>query len=281
MKNIVLSLCMMSLIAAGVFQLSYAQGQPGDTAAAEQNAAQTPPAEDVGLDEDAPEATGTGAIAAATDAPKAQGHQLLKEFFIKGGVEFMTPILIVLILGLALVIERIIALNLATVNTKKLLSNIESQLAAGNVEGAREVTKSTRGPVASIFYQGLSRVSEGIDIVEKSIVSFGSVQMSLLERGLVWLSLFIALAPMLGFLGTVVGMVLAFEAIEGAGDISPSVVAGGIKVALLTTVFGLIVAIILQLFYNYIVSKVDGLVHDMEDSSITFVDMLVKYKVVK
>ena len=281
MKKGFITLCML-ILAAGVFRLAYAQ--TGDTMGQQQTPAQTTPAQttpaDDAADDEADETT-TGTAAKADNAPQAKGHALIRQYFIQGGVEFMTPILFVLILGLALVIERIIALNLATVNTKKLLGDIENQLAAGNVQGAIEVTKATRGPVASIFYQGLTRVSEGIDIVEKSIVAFGSVQMSLLERGLIWLSLFIALAPMLGFLGTVVGMVFAFDAIEQAGDISPSIVAGGIKVALLTTVFGLIVAIILQLFYNYLVSKVDRLVHDMEDSSITFVDLLVRYKVTK
>ncbi len=209
------------------------------------------------------------------------GHQLIKKYFIEGGPGFMGIVLICLILGLAFCIERIISLNLSTVNTKKLLSDVDSKLQSGDVEGAKEVCKNTRGPVASIFYQGLSRVSEGIEIVEKSIVSYGSVQMGLLEKGLVWISLFIALAPMLGFMGTVIGMIEAFDAIEVAGDISPGLVAGGIKVALLTTVFGLIVAIILQIFYNYIVSKIDDLVNSMEDASIGIVDLMIKHNVTK
>ncbi len=203
-------------------------------------------------------------------------HQTLKTKFIEGGAGFMGVVLIVLILGLALAIERIIYLSLATTNSDKLLKEIDSNLSSGNVEGAKEVCRNTRGPIASIFYQGLSRKNEGLDIVEKSIVSYGSVQMGLLEKGLSWISLCIALAPMLGFMGTVIGMIGAFDAIEAAGDISPSLVAGGIKVALLTTVFGLITAIILQIFYNYIVAKVDSLVNDMEDSSISFIDILVK-----
>jgi len=181
-----------------------------------------------------------------------------------------------LIMGLALSIERIIYLNLATTNTEKLLADVENAMNSGGVEAAKEVCRNTKGPVASIFYQGLDRVNEGIDVVEKAIVSYGSVQMGLLERGFTWISLFIALAPMLGFMGTVIGMIGAFDAIEAAGDISPSLVAGGIKVALLTTVFGLIVAIILQVFYNYLVSKVDSLVNSMEDASISLVDILVK-----
>ena len=204
-------------------------------------------------------------------------HQAIKTKFIEGGWQFMSIVLLCLILGLAVAIERIITLNLATTNTKKLLSKVEDALSSGGVEAAKDVCKNTRGPVASIFTQGLLRISEGIEMVEKSIISYGSVEMGRLERGLVWISLFISLAPMLGFMGTVIGMIDAFDAIEAAGDISPSLVAGGIKVALLTTVGGLIVAVILQLFYNYLVSKIDSLVNQMEDASISFVDILVKY----
>ena len=205
-------------------------------------------------------------------------HQAVKQKFIEGDWKFMSPVLICLILGLAIAIERIITLNMATTNTKKLLAQVEDALNSGGVEAAKDVTRNTRGPVASIFTQGLMRMSEGIDMVEKSIISYGSVEMGRLEKGLVWISLFIAIAPMLGFMGTVIGMIGAFDAIEAAGDISPSLVAGGIKVALLTTVAGLIVAIILQLFYNYCVSKIDSLVNSMEDASIALVDMLVKHK---
>jgi len=205
-------------------------------------------------------------------------HQAVKQKFIEGDWKFMSPVLICLILGLAIAIERIITLNMATTNTKKLLAKVEDALNSGGVEAAKDVTRNTRGPVASIFTQGLMRMSEGIDMVEKSIISYGSVEMGRLEKGLVWISLFIAIAPMLGFMGTVIGMIGAFDAIEAAGDISPSLVAGGIKVALLTTVAGLIVAIILQLFYNYCVSKIDSLVNSMEDASIALVDMLVKHK---
>jgi len=207
-------------------------------------------------------------------------HQVLKEKFIEGGVTFMWPILICLVLGLAFSIERIITLNLATTNTKKLLSQIEDALGKGGVNAALDVTRNTRGPVASIFTQGLMRYSEGVDMVEKSIVAYGGVEMGKLERGLIWISLFIALGPMLGFFGTVVGMVQAFSDIEAAGDISPNIVAGGMKVALITTVGGLIVGMVLQVFYNYLVSKIDSLVNTMEDSSITLVDILVKHKLV-
>jgi len=205
-------------------------------------------------------------------------HQIVKDKFIEGDVTFMTPVLICLIIGLAISIERIITLNLATTNTEKLLANVEDALSNGGVEAAKEVTKGTRGPVASIFTQGLMRMSEGIEMVEKSIIAYGSVEMGRLEKGLVWVSLFVALAPMLGFMGTVIGMIGAFDAIEAAGDISPQIVANGIKVALLTTVAGLIVGIILQVFYNYLVSKIDSLVNQMEDASITLVDLLVKHK---
>ncbi|MCE2495421.1 MAG: MotA/TolQ/ExbB proton channel family protein [Flavobacteriales bacterium] len=203
-------------------------------------------------------------------------HQVVKQKFIEGRATFMGIVLVCLILGLAIAIERIIYLNLATTNTNKLLTDVEEALKSGGVEAAKEVCRNTRGPVASIFYQGLERSDEGIDMVEKSVISYGSVQMGLLERGISWISLFIALAPMLGFMGTVIGMIEAFDSIEAAGDISPSLVARGIKVALLTTVFGLITAIILQIFYNIIVAKVDSLVNSMEDASISLVDILVK-----
>lgn len=204
-------------------------------------------------------------------------HQVLKEKFMEGGAGFMSIVLIALILGLAIAIERIIYLNLATPNAKKLLRDIEEALESGGVDAAKEVCRNTRGPVASIFYQGLDRMHEGIDVVEKSVISYGSVQMGLLERNVSWLSLFIALAPMLGFMGTVIGMISAFDSIEAAGDISPSLVAGGIKVALLTTVFGLIVAMILQVFYNYIIAKIDSITNTMEDASISMIDLLIRH----
>jgi len=208
---------------------------------------------------------------------EASFHQVIKQQFIDGGPEFMGIVLICLILGLAISIERIIHLNLATTNVSKLLTNVDEALKSGGVEAAKEVCRNTNGPVASIFVQGLMRMSEGVEMVEKSIIAYGSVEMGKLEKGMVWISLFISLAPMLGFMGTVIGMIDAFDAIAAAGDVSPSLVAGGIKVALLTTVGGLIVAVILQLFYNYLVSKVDSLVNSMEDASITLVDMLVRH----
>ncbi len=194
--------------------------------------------------------------------------------FNEGG-EYMWPVLICLIVGLAIAFERIITLNRADINTRKFIVNVKGALEEGGISAAEEVCANTRGPVAAVFQAGLLRHDEGIEAVEKAVVSYGSIEMSFLERGLVWLSLFISIAPMFGFLGTVVGMVEAFDAIEQAGDISPSLVAGGIKVALLTTVFGLITAIILQFFYNYVVSKVDRIVIDMEEASIELIDSLV------
>ncbi|MBS7312096.1 MAG: MotA/TolQ/ExbB proton channel family protein [Bacteroides sp.] len=217
-------------------------------------------------------------LAALTgNAPEIPLHQQLKTKFIEGGPMWMAPIALVLVLGLALSIERILYLTFAKTNTKKLVANVEAALANGGVEAAKDVCRNTRGPVASIFYQGLLRYDEGIDVVEKTIVSYGSVQMNLMENGMTWISLFIALAPSLGFLGTVVGMIAAFDAIQAAGDISPNVVAGGMKVALITTVFGLIVAMILQVFFNYILTKIESLTTDMEDSSISFVDVMTKF----
>jgi len=205
-------------------------------------------------------------------------HQELKKRFIEGGPGFMGIVLLCLILGLAIAIERIIFLNLSTTNSKKLVQDVEDALSSGGVEAAKEVCRNTKGPVASIFYQGLDRADEDIDAAEKAVVAYGGVQMGQLEKNVSWVSLFIALAPMLGFMGTVIGMIDAFDKIEAAGDMQPSLVAGGIKIALLTTVFGLIVAIILQIFYNYIIAKIDSIVNDMEDASISLMDLLVRHK---
>ncbi len=226
-------------------------------------------------------------VVQAPAEPEAEGgglavlHTTLKTKFIEGGAGFMGAVLLTLIFGLALAFERVIYLNLASTNTDKLLAEVESALNEGGVEAAKEVCRNTRGPVASIFYQGLDRVEEGIDVVEKSVVSYGSVQMGLLEKNLSWISLFIAIAPMLGFMGTVIGMIDAFDKIQQQGDISPTIVAGGIKIALITTVTGLLVAIILQIFYNYLVSQIDNIVNKMEDASITLVDLLVKQNLKK
>lgn len=200
---------------------------------------------------------------------------VLVQRFHEGGPVWMWPILICLIVGLAIAFERIVTLNRADINTRKFIINVKRALEEDGIAAAEDVCAKTRGPVASVFQAGLLRADEGIEAVEKAVISYGSIEMSFLERGLVWLSLFISLAPMLGFLGTVVGMIQAFDAIEEAGDISPTLVAGGIKVALLTTAFGLIVAIILQFFHNYAVSKIDRIVVDMEDASIELIDSLV------
>ena len=229
-------------------------------------------------------ALGTSTVAFAQDAaeaatPAVEGgmYQALKTKFIEGGADFMSLVAIALIFGLAFCLERIIYLNLAETNSSKLLKGIEEALAKGDVEGAKTIARDTRGPIASIAYQGLMRIDQGIDVVEKSIVSYGGVQGGLLEKNLSWITLFIAMAPSLGFLGTVVGMIMAFDKIEQVGDISPTVVAGGMKVALITTVGGLIVALILQVFYNYLLSKLEAILNQMEDASISLLDLVIKY----
>ena len=204
--------------------------------------------------------------------------QVLKEQFIQGGAGFMGIVLLCLILGLAVAIERIIYLNMASTNTAKLRQQVEDALASGGVEAAKEVCRNTKGPVASIYYQGLDRAGESVESAEKAVVAYGGVQMGQLEKNVSWLSLFIAIAPMLGFMGTVIGMIQAFQKISAVGNLSASLIAGDIQVALLTTVFGLITAIILQIFYNYIIAKIDSIVNDMEDSSIVLIDMLVDHK---
>ena len=229
----------------------------------------------------APEQTEQVAAAdeAAAPAVVEEGglHKELKTKFIEGDASFMSLVAIALVLGLAFCIERINYLSLAEVDVKKLMAKIEAALEKGDVEGAKTVCRNTRGPIASICYQGLMRIDEGLDVVERSVVSYGGVQAGYLEKGCSWITLFIAMAPSLGFLGTVIGMVMAFDQIQIAGDISPTVVAGGMKVALITTIFGLIVALILQVFYNYILSKIEAITSQMEDSSITLLDMIMKY----
>lgn len=223
--------------------------------------------------QDAPAAAQTEQI----DAAEGGIHKELKVKFIEGTASFMSLVAIALVVGLAFCIERIIYLSLAEINTKKFVANIEAALEKGDVEAAKDLARNTRGPVASIYYQGLMRIDQGIDVVEKSVVSYGGVQAGYLEKGCSWVTLFIAMSPSLGFLGTVIGMVMAFDKIQQVGDISPTVVAGGMKVALITTIFGLIAALILQLFYNYILSKIEALTSEMEDSSVTLLDMVIKY----
>jgi biopolymer transport protein ExbB len=271
MKKLFAFLTIVAFLAIGFSTSVYAQDEAvtDTTAVADTTAAEG----DFEEDFDAPAST-----LEVAEQEEKDFQQVLKEKFIEGDWKFMGIVLLTLIFGLALAIERIIYLNLSTTNTSKLLNKVENALETEGIDKAKDICKNTRGPVAGIFYQGLDRYNEGIEIVEKSIVGYGSVLMGRLESGLSWISLFIALAPMLGFMGTVIGMIQAFDAIAAAGDISPTIVASGIKVALLTTVFGLIVAIILQIFYNYIVSKIDSLVNNMEDSSISFIDILTKYK---
>lgn len=278
MKKVISSLAIAAVITFGFASFTNAQplspADSLDSVQAAQEAAAVPSAEDAGAGDP---------VTADKDTKKKDLTfvQELKKQFIDGSPLWMTLPLICLIIGLALSIERIIYLNLSTINTRKFLDDVETALKNGGVDAAKDVCRNTRGPIASIFFQGLDRSDEGIEMVEKSVVSYGGVQMGLMEKGLSWLSLFIALAPMLGFLGTVIGMIFAFDKIIEDGQVSPTTVAGGIKVSLLTTVFGLIAAIILQIFYNYIVSKIDGIVNEMEDASISLVDMMLQHKVAK
>ena len=203
---------------------------------------------------------------------------VLKNKFIEGNASFMSLVALALVLGLAFCIERIIYLSLSEINAKKFMREIDAKIEAGDIEGAKTQCRNTRGPVASICYQGLVRVDTSIEDIERSVAAYGTVQAANLEKGCSWITLFIAMAPSLGFLGTVIGMVMAFEQIQIAGDINPTIVAAGMKVALITTIFGIIVALILQLFYNYVLSKVDHLTAQMEESAITLLDALLKYK---
>ena len=274
MKKVIALMSIFGLLTFANFNGVMAQ-QPAEAAqpATEQVDEQTP---DITVAE-APVAEEPEQVATPAEETKSF-HQVLKEKYIQGGAGWMTPVLLCLILGMALIIERILYLNMATTNVQKLLEGIEEHVQKGDYNGAKDLCRDTRGPVASIFYQGLDRIDEGLDNVEKAVTSYGGVQMARLENNMTWIALFIALAPSFGFLGTVVGMVKAFDDIEVAGDISPTVVAGGMKLALITTIFGLITAIILQIFYNYILTKIESLVAQMEDGSISFMDILVKNK---
>lgn len=208
-------------------------------------------------------------------------HKELKTKFIEGDAGFMSLVAIALVFGLAFCIERIIYLSLAEIDSKKLMAQIEERLNAGDVEGAKTICRNTRGPIASICYQGLMRFDDGVEDVERSITAYGAVQAGYLEKGCSWITLFIAMAPSLGFLGTVIGMVMAFDQIQQAGDISPTIVAGGMKVALITTIFGIIVALVLQVFYNYILSKIEEITSNMEEATISLLDMCMKYNLKK
>ena len=220
--------------------------------------------------------------AEVTEAVETVGvHKSLKTKFIEGGAEFMALVAVAMVIGLAFCVERIIYLSMAKVNTKKLMEAIAEALSKNDVEAAKSICRNTAGPVASICYQGLLRIDEGLETVERTVVSYGSLQSSNLEKGCSWITLFIAMAPSLGFLGTVIGMVMAFDTIQREGDISPTIVAGGMKVALITTIYGIIVALVLQVFYNFILTKIESIVADMEDCSITLLDLLTKYNLKK
>ncbi len=289
MKRIFLSIAMSVALTVGGVATSFAQNENAtepETAevmsdsAMQADSAAKAEAEAAKMEAEKAEAAKMQVEEAPEEVEKSF-HQAIKQKFIEGGPGFMSFVLICLILGLAMSIERILYLNMATTNSAKLIGQVEDALKSGGVEAAKEVCRNTRGPVASIFYQGLDRADQGLEMVEKSVVSYGSVQMGLLEKGLSWISLFIALAPMLGFFGTVIGMIEAFDAIAAANNISPGVVASGIGVALITTVSGLLVAMVLQVFYNYLVAKVDSIVNDMEDASISLIDILIKNQVAK
>ena len=275
MKKLIAFLMVAGIMTFGFSNLVVAQDEQAQTEQTEQTVA--------------PEQTEVAPAAAETvqditpavqnDAKPTTFRESIKKQFIDGGPAFMGIVLIILLIGMAISIERIIYLTLATANSKKLLAGIEAKMKSGDVEGAKNLCKNTRGPVASIFTQGLIRYQDGqsLDEVEKAIVSYGSVAGGKLESGLSWIGLCISLAPMFGFMGTVIGMIQAFDDIAAAGDMSPQIVASGMKVALLTTVFGLIAAIILQIFFNFIAAKIESIVNDMEDASISFMDILAKY----
>jgi biopolymer transport protein ExbB len=270
MKKVFAIIAMMGVMTFGMTQSVFAQDEEAvDTAAVEQV--------------DSAAVDSAAAPAEEVEAPEPQVEEVgmyknLKTKFIEGSAGFMALVAIALVIGLAFCIERIIYLSLADVNVKKMVEGVEDKVLNKNdIEGAKAIARDTRGPIASIFYQGLLRMDEGIDSVEKSAVAYGAVQASNLEKGCSWITLFIGMAPSLGFLGTVIGMVQAFDDIQAAGDISPTVVAGGMKVALLTTIFGIVVALILQVFYNYILAKIESMTAQMEDATISLLDIVTKY----
>ena len=277
MKNMMKSLAVSIVLILGLTMNIAAQEDATDPTLAETEVA----TDEVSMEDSNEFASNGSDIKESKQEKELDFIQTLKQKFIQGDPFWMSWVLLCLILGMALSIERVVYLNLSTIDTNKFKKEIEDALKSGGVDAALEIAKNTRGPIASIYYQGLMRADEGVEIVEKSIISYGGVQNGLMEKGMTWLQLFIALSPMLGFLGTVIGMIQAFDQIVKDGQVSPITVAGGIQVSLLTTVFGLISAIILQIFYNYITSKVDGLVNEMEDASISLVDMMLATKVTK
>ena len=274
MKKVFAIIALMGVFTFGMTQSVFAQDEEEavDSAAVEQVDSAAIAEEEAAPAEEEAEAE------APAEKEEVGMYKQLKTKFIEGSAGWMFPVALALIIGLAFCIERIIYLALADVKTNKMLEDVEKALDSDNVEKAKEVCRNTRGPIASICYQGLMRLKDGADSVEKAVVAYGAVQASNLEKGCSWITLFIAMAPSLGFLGTVVGMVQAFDDIQAAGDISPTVVASGMKVALITTVGGIIVALVLQVFYNYLLSKVEGIVSDMEDASISLLDAIIKLK---
>ena len=286
MKKLFAIVAMLGMFTFGTTQVyaqDAAEAAPVETVENTDQAA-APAAEEVAApaEEAAAPAEEAAAPAEVTEAAESEGvHKTLKTKFIEGGAEFMALVAIAMVIGLAFCVERIIYLSMAKVNTKNLMEAIAAALQKGDVEGAKTICRNTAGPVASICYQGLLRIDEGLDTVERSVVSYGSLQSSNLEKGCSWITLFIAMAPSLGFLGTVIGMVMSFDKIQQEGDISPTIVAGGMKVALITTIYGIVVALILQVFYNFILTKIEDLVADMEDSSITLLDLMTKYNLKK
>lgn len=250
--------------------------------AAAPKAAANAPADSLGADDTQAEATDTADVAAdlegIDDEEPLSFHQVLKTKFIEGSAGFMSLVALALVLGLAFCVERIIFLTLSEIDAKRMMADIDGALSNGDLQAAQKMCEQERGPVASICRKALARIAEPIDNIERGISSYGSVEAANMEKGCSWIKLFIAIAPSLGFLGTVIGMVMAFEQIQDAGDISPTIVASGMKVALITTIFGIIAALVLQVFYNYIVSKIDHITADMEESAIKLLDSIGKYK---
>ena len=273
----VLGLLGTAQVAAQTEDVNNVQQTEAVEAASDSAAAEAPAVEEPATEEPAEAAP----VEVVEEEGIAGVHKTLKTKFIEGGAEFMALVAIAMVIGLAFCVERIIYLSMAQVNTKKLMAGIADALSKNDVEAAKNICRNTAGPVAAICYQGLLRIDEGLETVERSVVSYGSLQSSMLEKNCSWITLFIAMAPSLGFLGTVIGMVMSFDEIQQKGDISPTIVAGGMKVALITTIYGILVALILQVFYNFILTKIESLVSDMEDCSITLLDLLTKFNLKK
>lgn len=276
MKKLIAHFAMMTLL---VFSFSTSVLAQDSSANIQEKTAASVAATDTLTDEALDE---SGVIDTTEVAGASSGdgnlHKSLKRKFIDGNAGFMSLVALALVLGLAFCIERIIYLSLSEIDAKKFVAELEKKITENDIEGAKELSRNTRGPVASICYQGLVRIDSSIEDIERSITAYGSVQSANLEKGCSWITLFIAMAPSLGFLGTVIGMVMAFDQIQMAGDISPTIVASGMKVALITTIFGIIVALVLQVFYNYILSKIEHLTAQMEESAISLLDSIMRYK---